>query len=66
MTLILPLALGAGCVRITTDSYCDIASPLYFDTGATVSWLLRNDRTLLVDILAHNETTSRLCGTSPG
>lgn len=62
MTLILPLALSAGCVRITTDSYCDIASPLYFDTDDTVSWLLRNDKALLIDIIVHNETTARICG----
>ena len=56
----------AGCARLTTDSYCDIASPLYFDTDETVSWLLRNDRTLLVDIIVHNETNRRICGTSRG
>ena len=59
---LLPLA---GCVT-TTDSYCDIASPLYFDTEETVSWLLQNDRTLLVDIIAHNETKRRICGASTG
>ena len=56
----------SGCASLTTDSYCDIASPLYFDTDETVSWLLRNDRTLLVDIIVHNETTKRICGISHG
>jgi hypothetical protein len=52
----------SGCAK--SDGYCDIASPLYFDTDETVSWLLRNDRTLLVDITVHNETTKRICGVS--
>ena len=56
--LILPVA---GCVK-TSDSYCDIASKLYFDDDATVDWLLRNDRGLLVDIIVHNETNTRICG----
>jgi hypothetical protein len=60
------LLLSAGCARIATDGYCDIASPLYFDTDRTVSWLLQNDRTLLVDIIVHNETTRRICNPSLG
>lgn len=56
--LILP---AAGCVKIG-DSYCDIASKLYFDDNATVDWLLQNDRSLLVDIIVHNETNTRICG----
>jgi hypothetical protein len=56
--LILP---AAGCVK-TSDSYCDIASKLYFDDSTTVDWLLQNDRSLLVDIIVHNETNTRICG----
>ena len=63
-TLTLCAVLASGCVR--TDGYCDIASELYFDTDETVSWLLRNDRNLLVDIIVHNETTRRICGMSLG
>jgi len=62
MTPILLIGLMSGCAK--SDGYCDIASPLYFDTDETVSWLLRNDRTLLVDITVHNETTKRICGVS--
>jgi hypothetical protein len=64
--LTLLVGLNAGCATLTTDSYCDIASPLYFDTEQTVSWLLQNDHTLLVDIIVHNETNRRICGTSHG
>ena len=56
----------SGCATLANDSYCDIASELYFDTDDTVSWLLQNDRTLLVDIIVHNETTRRICGMSQG
>jgi len=59
---ILLLGLVSGCAKISGDSYCDIASELYFDTEQTVSWLLQNDRTLLVDIIVHNETKRRICG----
>jgi hypothetical protein len=37
---------------------------MYFGTDDTVSWLLQNDRTLLVDIVVHNETAKRICGTA--
>ena len=59
MTLILPTVLVSGCVG---SEYCDIASELYFDSDRTVSWLVQNDRDLLVDIVVHNETTTRICG----
>ena len=55
-------ALLSGCGMTTADSYCDIASPLYFDDNNTVDWLLQNDRALLVDIVVHNETNARICG----
>jgi len=64
MMAVLSTALVSGCV--SADSYCDIAAPMYFDTDNTVSWLLQNDRSLLVDIIVHNETTRRICGTSLG
>lgn len=53
------IALLGGCV--SGSEYCDIASPMYFESSDTVSWLLHNDRTLLVEIIVHNETTDRLC-----
>jgi hypothetical protein len=60
--MILPLALSAGCVT-TTNSYCDIASPLYFDDSRTVIWLSENDDDLLRDIIIANETWAALCKT---
>ena len=56
-------ALLSGCgMTISSDSYCDIAGPLLFDSQKTVDWLLSNDRTLLVDVIVHNETQDRICG----
>jgi hypothetical protein len=49
-------------MTISGDSYCDIAGPLLFDSQKTVDWLLANDRTLLVDVIVHNETQDRICG----
>jgi hypothetical protein len=68
MKLLLPTILASstlltsGCARVVADTYCDIAAPLYFDTPATIDTLLRQDRQLLVDIVVHNETHSRICG----
>jgi hypothetical protein len=58
--MILPLALNAGCVT-TTNSYCDIASPLYFDDSRTVVWLSEHDDKLLAEIIIANETWAALC-----
>ncbi|MGB1843878.1 MAG: hypothetical protein ACPHIB_06930 [Thalassobaculaceae bacterium] len=44
-----------------TDSYCDVANPYYFDSTNTVDWLLENDRALLTELAAHNDTYERLC-----
>ena len=60
--MILPLALNAGCVT-TTNSYCDIASPLYFDDSGTVIWLSENDNNLLAEIIIANETWAAICKT---
>ena len=57
------IVLVSGCgMTISSDSYCDIAGPLLFDSQETVDWLLANDRTLLVDVIVHNETQDRICG----
>lgn len=61
MMLALASVLVAGCVSATANSYCDIASPMHFGADATVDWLLRNDRELLVDIVVNNETHEKLC-----
>ncbi len=58
--LIVPIS-GCG-LKISGDSYCDITKPLLFDSQRTVDWLVVNDRTLLVDVIVHNETNVRICG----
>jgi len=65
LTLTSCLALLAGCAA-TTDSYCDIASPILFDTQRTIEWLARNDLGLLTDVIVHNEQVSGLCGKRSG
>ena len=60
LTLTLLTGLVSGCVK-TSDSYCDIASPLYFDSQQTVTWLAENDRSLLTDVVIHNEQVTRIC-----
>jgi uncharacterized protein YceK len=51
-------ALLSGCVKA---EYCDIAKPMYFDSEATVDYLLREDQALLRSILTHNEVTETVC-----
>lgn len=54
--------LLSGCATTKmTDSYCDVANPYYFDSTNTVDWLLENDRALLTELAAHNDTYERLC-----
>jgi len=48
-------------VKVAANSYCDIASPLYFDSMQTAEWLMENDRKLLTDIVINNETHEKLC-----
>ena len=60
MTLCASVLL-AGCAASNGGSYCDIASPIYFDTDNTVIWLSQNDSTLLRDIIIGNETWAALC-----
>ena len=56
------IALLAGCgTKISGDTYCDLTRPLLFDGDATVTYLLKHDRILFVDILVHNETRLRVC-----
>ena len=54
-------ALLAGCAASNGGSYCDIASPIYFDTDDTVIWLSQNDSTLLRAIILGNSTWEALC-----
>ena len=63
MTLILLTGLAAGCAQTTTSGdYCDIASPLYFESQEVVNYLLHNDSILLREIVIANETWAKLCG----
>jgi hypothetical protein len=61
VTMLCLSALVAGCAATNGGSYCDIASPLYFDTDETVIWLSQHDRPLLRDIIIGNETWAALC-----
>lgn len=60
-TLILSTALTSGCVKAIDGDYCDIARPTYFTSADTINWLADNDRRLLAQIVADNETYSALC-----
>lgn len=61
MTLALPIALVSGCAKVTSGSYCDLASPHYFKSSDTVDLLLKYDRDLLSKTVVHNETYERIC-----
>lgn len=60
MMCILLSVLVSGCVT-TASEYCDVVSPILFGNDETVDWLLDNDRSLLEDIIVHNEQASDLC-----
>ncbi len=52
----------SGCAATSAaNSYCDIASPLYFERMDTVDWLADNDELLLRGIVVHNEQHKELC-----
>ncbi len=61
-TLAFLIGLLNGCAKITSDTYCDIGSPLYFGNERTIEWLMENDKPLVKDILANNETYKEICG----
>jgi len=60
--LILSIAQASGCAKIPSDSYCDIAGPIYFGDEASLIWLMEHDRQLVQDIVVNNETHAALCG----
>jgi len=62
MTPILLTVLVTGCAKTTTGNYCDIASPLYFDSDEVVTFLAENDVMLLREIVIANEQWTALCG----
>jgi hypothetical protein len=53
--------LISGCAKITSDSYCDVAFPLYFEDQEAIRSLEEHDYELMVDVLVHNETYEKLC-----
>lgn len=61
MTLILLIALLAGCAKTIDGNYCDIADPVYFNTQETIDWLAENDPRFLRDTITNNEIYDRLC-----
>jgi hypothetical protein len=62
LTIVAFLAVPlAGCVKVGANSYCDIATPLYFDSMKISEWLIEHDRKLLTDIVINNETHANLC-----
>jgi len=61
MTLTLLTVLISGCAKISGDTYCDLASPMYFDSQETIEYLLHQDKDLLLDVLIHNETHQKVC-----
>lgn len=50
-----------GCAKITSDSYCDVAFPMYFGDQETIRSLEEHDHELFIDVLVHNETYEELC-----
>ena len=61
MTFSLIVLVGTGCAPTTSGDFCDIASPLYFESGEVVDWLAENDERLLREIVVANETWAALC-----
>ena len=59
-TLLIVLIAGCGA-KISGDTYCDLTRPLLFDGKDTVTYMLKHDRILFVDILVANETRLRVC-----
>lgn len=59
-TLILCVSV-AGCGSINVRTECDWTKPLYFESVATIDWLLLNDRRLLEDIITQNEVRRETC-----
>lgn len=51
------VAWTSGCASVNGD-YCDIARPIWFDTGADV---LATPADVRRQILTHNETVDALC-----
>lgn len=59
--LLTSFAALTACMRAPAGDYCDLAQPKYFGGVGTIEWLVRNDRPLLAQIVAENETHRELC-----
>ena len=59
MMLGLLSVLPSGCMK--TSAECDWTRPIPFGGQQTISWLMENDRALLSNVVAHNETAAQLC-----
>jgi hypothetical protein len=53
--------LASGCAKISGDTYCDLTSPIIFDSDEVVDYLIERDAKLLRDIIIHNETHEKVC-----
>jgi len=58
MMAICAIGLLSGCVAVPSNSYCDIARPIYFSGEEVVESI---DEDLLRDIITHNETWEAIC-----
>jgi len=61
MTLTSFSLLASGCAKISGDTYCDLTSPIIFDSDEVVDYLIQRDKKLLRDIIIHNETHKKVC-----
>ena len=57
----LPMSLVSGCAQIKSDSYCDLAFPMYFGDEAAMRSIEEHDHELFIDVIVHNETYEELC-----
>jgi len=60
MTLLNGLLAGCG-TAINGDTYCDLASNIFFGEQSVIDDLAVSDPQLLRQIVTHNETRERVC-----
>ena len=58
--MVLPLALLSSCAKPTTN-YCLISSPMLFEDESVIAFLLEHDKSLLQNVVIHNETYEVIC-----
>lgn len=52
--------LVSGCVK-PQGNYCDIASPIYFDSEDAIREIYASDPGVLQRIVTHNEVFAQMC-----